>query len=242
MPHQPEIMVPHNFNPTLRHPLYFIRKGLYNKINLYSGELSGRLLDFGCGAKPYQSLFSKATEYIGVDYAGEGHDHADENIDVYYDGKTLPFLNHSFHAIFSSEVFEHIFTLPAILPELYRVLQPGGKMLITCPFAWEEHEIPADYARYTRFALQDLLQKAGFSIIKVDKNGHTLSALHQIFIVYLHDEWIHRVWFFSQFNFFKKLVRQGLVPLLNGLFWIFEGLMPKSDKFYLNTIMLVEKK
>jgi SAM-dependent methyltransferase len=235
-------MVPYDFNPSIRHPLYWIRKGLYNKINLYSGELSGRLLDFGCGAKPYQSLFTKVTEYVGVDYAGEGHDHSKESIDVYYDGKTLPFSDASFDAIFTSEVFEHIFTLPAILPELYRVLQPGGKMLVTCPFAWEEHEIPADYARYTRFALQDLLQNAGFSIVQVDKNGHAISALHQLFIVYLHDEWIHRVWFFSRFNLFKKIVRQLLVPMLNGLFWLVEPVWPRSEKFYLNTILLVEKK
>ena len=235
-------MVPYHFNPSLRHPLYWIRKGLYNKINLYSGELSGRLMDFGCGAKPYQSLFTKVTDYVGVDYAGEGHDHTNENIDVYYDGKTLPFSDASFDAIFSSEVFEHIFSLPEILAELHRVLKPGGRMLATCPFAWEEHEIPVDFARYTRFALQDMLQKAGFSVVLFDKNGHTLSALHQLFIVYLHDEWVHRVWFFSRFSLFKKLVRQGLVPVLNGGFWLFEGLMPKSDKFYLNTIMLVEKK
>ncbi|NDA61674.1 MAG: class I SAM-dependent methyltransferase [Chitinophagia bacterium] len=235
-------MVPYNFNPSIKHPLYWIRKGLYNKINLYSGELSGRLMDFGCGAKPYQSLFTKVTEYIGVDYSGEGHDHADENIDVYYDGKTLPFADASFDSIFSSEVFEHIFTLPEILTELNRVLKPGGKMLATCPFAWEEHEIPVDFARYTRFALQDMLQKAGFSIVMFDKSGHTLSALHQLFMVYLHDEWVHRVWFFSKFSLFKKLVRQGLVPVLNGWFWLLDGFLPKSDKFYLNTIMLVEKK
>lgn len=235
-------MVPYNFNPSIKHPLYWIRKGLYNKINLYSGELSGRLMDFGCGAKPYQSLFTKVTEYIGVDYSGEGHDHADENIDVYYDGKTLPFADASFDSIFSSEVFEHIFTLPGILTELNRVLKPGGKMLATCPFAWEEHEIPVDFARYTRFALADMLQKAGFSIVMIDKSGHTLSALHQLFMVYLHDEWVHRVWFFSKFSLFKKLVRQVLVPVLNGWFWLLDGFLPKSDKFYLNTIMLVEKK
>lgn len=234
-------MMPGNFKPTISHPLYFIRKGLFNKISLYSPQLQGKLLDFGCGEKPYRELFVNVTTYIGLDYDGGGHDHTDENVDVYYDGKTIPFSNETFDSFFSSEVFEHVFTLQEILPEINRVIKPGGKMLITCPFAWEEHEVPFDYARYTQFALIDLLKKNGFLVLTIDKNGHFISALHQIFILYLTNEWIHRVVFFSRFNFFKKIVRQLLVPFLNASFLLFEPLWPKSDKFYLNTIILAEK-
>jgi SAM-dependent methyltransferase len=234
-------MVPLDFNPPVSHPLYFIRKGLYNKINLYSSQLNGRLLDFGCGAKPYASLFTNVSEYIGLDYASEGHSHTNESIDVYYDGKTIPFEDNSFTAIFSSEVFEHVFSLPEILPELNRVLQKGGKMLITCPFAWEEHEIPIDYARYTRFALKDMLEKNGFRVIFADKSGHFLQTLHQLLIVYINDQWLHRVWLLSRFQLFKKFVRQIVVPVCNALFVLLEPVWPKSDKLYLNTIILAEK-
>ena len=234
-------MVPKDFNPPVAHPLYFIRKGLYNKINLYSPQLVGRLLDFGCGAKPYKSLFTNVTEYIGLDYASEGHSHANEHIDVYYDGITIPFAAEQFDAIFSSEVFEHVFRLEAIIPELNRVLKMGGKILLTCPFTWEEHEIPNDYARYTRFALQDLLEKNGFRVMITDKNGHFVRALHQLFIVYLHDFWLHKVWLLSKWSFFKKMVRHLIVPLFNYLFLLVEPLWPKSEKMYLNTIILAEK-
>lgn len=110
-------MVPKDYNPSFSHPLYYIRKGLYNKISLYSRELNGRLMDFGCGSKPYQSLFTNVTEYIGLDYAGEGHSHEQESIDVYYDGKTIPFENETFDSVLSSEVFEHLFALKELLPE-----------------------------------------------------------------------------------------------------------------------------
>ena len=236
------LMVPKEFNPPVSHPMYFIRKGLFNKISLYSPQLSGRLLDFGCGAKPYESLFSNVQEYIGLDYDSEGHNHQDEHIDVYYDGKTIPFDDHSFDAVFSSEVFEHVFTLPEILPEIARVLKPGGKILITCPFAWEEHEIPVDYARYTRFALQDRLEKNGFRIVVTDKNGHFIRALHQLFILYLNYSWLNKVWGLSRIGLFKKIVRQVIVPILNYAYLLFEPLWPISDKMYLNTIILAEKK
>lgn len=235
-------MVPKDYNPSFSHPLYYIRKGLYNKISLYSRELNGRLMDFGCGSKPYQSLFTNVTEYIGLDYAGEGHSHEQESIDVYYDGKTIPFENETFDSVLSSEVFEHLFALQQLLPEIARVTKKGGKFLITCPFVWEEHEIPVDYARYTRFALQDMLEKNGFEIEVIDKNGHFLLALHQLFVLYIHDHWLHKVWFFSRFSLFRKLVRHMVVPFLNGSFRLLEPLLPKSDKLYLNTIVLARKK
>ncbi|MBY0348321.1 MAG: class I SAM-dependent methyltransferase, partial [Hydrotalea flava] len=234
-------MVSNDFNPTFRHPLYCIRKGLYNKIKVYCKELTGKLLDFGCGAKPYQSLFSHVETYIGVDYNSGGHTHQNESIDFFYDGETLPFKTHQFDSLFSSEVFEHVFNLEAILPELNRVLKPGGKMLITCPFAWEEHEIPVDYARYTQFALRDLLEKNGFKIIIIDKNGHALSTIHQMLMVYLHDDWLNRVYVVSRFKLFKKIVRQILVPFLNLLFICTEPIWPKNQRLYLNTIVLAEK-
>ena len=235
-------MVPKDFHPPVSHPMYFIRKGLFNKISLYSPQLSGRLLDFGCGAKPYKDLFTGVSEYIGLDYASEGHSHADENIDVFYDGKTIPFPDNSFDSIFSSEVFEHVFSLQEILPEISRIIKPGGKLLVTCPFAWEEHEIPVDYARYTRFALQDMLEKNGFIVRITDKNGHFVMALHQLFIVYLNYSWIDKVWGLSRVPLFKKIVRQVLVPLLNYAFLLSEPIWPKSDKMYLNTIILAERK
>ncbi len=234
-------MVPQNFNPSLSHPLYYIRKGLYSKISLYAPQLTGQLLDFGCGEKPYQSLFTQVSNYLGVDYDSEGHNHTNENIDVYYNGVTLPFESARFDSIFTSEVFEHVFTLPQILPELNRVLKPGGKILITCPFVWEEHEVPIDYARYSRFALQDMLEKNGFTVLISDKSGHFMSALHQLFVLYINDHWLNKVFFFSKFNFFKKLIRQLVVPMLNVLFYIVEPIWPKSYSLYLNTIIVAQK-
>lgn len=234
-------MVPFNFNPSLSHPLYFIRKGLLKAIEPLAVQFQGRLLDFGCGEKPYRSLFTNVQEYVGLDYASEGHDHSGEGVDVYYDGKTIPFPDQHFDGLFSSEVFEHVFGLPEILPEINRVLKPGAQLLITTPFAWEEHEVPVDYARYTRFALQDLLSRNGFTVTQVKKNGHFISTLHQLLVVYLYNEWLHKIPLFSRWTFFHKLVRQVLVPGLNMGFYVAEPFWPKSDKLYLNTVLLARK-
>src|SRR4051794_25430310 len=82
----------------LVNPFYFIRRGLYTHIRQYAPRLKGKLLDFGCGRKPFEDLFS-VSEYIGVDLAVTGHDHSLSKVDVYYDGKHIPFPDETFDAM-----------------------------------------------------------------------------------------------------------------------------------------------
>jgi SAM-dependent methyltransferase len=114
------------FDPSIIKPAFLIRKCLLKYIKKYAPELKGSVMDFGCGSKPYRPLLINATEYIGVDFQGEGHSHENEIIDVYYDGQTLPFENNRFDGIFTSEVFEHVFNLEHMVGELNRVLKTGG--------------------------------------------------------------------------------------------------------------------
>ena len=74
------------FNPSISHPTYFIRKYLLSYFTKLSPYMKGVMLDFGCGSKPYKSLFS-VNEYVGLDYENPGHPHINEQIDVFYNGK-----------------------------------------------------------------------------------------------------------------------------------------------------------
>lgn len=234
-------MVSKEFNPGIGKVFYFIRKALYQKVKQYAPELHGRLLDFGCGSKPYKALFTNTTESIGLDYQGEGHSHENENIDVYYDGKTIPFENESFNSIFSSEVFEHLFNIEEILPELNRVLKPKGRILITCPFVWNEHEVPVDFARYTRFALKSLFEKHGFEILRQDKSGDYLSTLYQMRVQYISNYVLPAIPVLGKIKFFVTNVRPILVLLLNLWFSLWHAILPKPKDLYLNNILLAEK-
>ena len=148
--------------------------------------LKGDVLDFGCGEKPYRNLFTNAASYIGVDIEVSGHSHQGEHIDVFYDGKTLPFPNDHFDHVFSTEVFEHIFNIDEILPEVIRVLKPGGSLLITCPFVWPEHEKPYDFARYTSFGITHVLEKHGLKVDKHIRTGNFIETIAQLnmFLLY----------------------------------------------------------
>lgn len=234
--------VPRSFRPGLNNPFYFIRRALLEKVGHYAPQLTGKLLDFGCGSKPYKPLFTNATEYIGLDYEGEGHSHRDEQVDVFYDGRHIPFPEASFDAVFSSEVMEHVFNPGDIFPEIYRVMKPGAKLLLTCPFVWPEHEVPVDYARYTGFALQHLLEQNGFRILTLDKSGDFTLAIYQMKMVYFSEHVIPALPLLGKSKFFRVSVAPGIYFLLNSWYQFKHWLLPKRKELYLNNIVLAEKK
>ncbi len=230
--------VSYQFKPDLLNPAYFIRKGLYKAMLDFCGELHGRLMDFGCGSKPYKNLFS-VDEYIGVDFENEGHAHEQEQIDVFYDGKKLPFEDETFDSVLCSEVFEHVFNLEEVLTEITRVMKKDGLILITCPFVWNEHEVPNDFARYTRFALQDILSRHGFEIVRYAKSGHFVSTVVQLWVLYFNILLYKRTQRYFPLRWIYKFFFV-LVPNIIGYFLVV--LLPKNDSLYMNNIVLAKNK
>jgi len=215
-------------------PFFLIRRPLFIEIRKLAPSCRGLLLDFGCGRKPYASLF-QVERYVGVDVASSGHDHTRSQIDVVYDGKTLPFSNDYFDALVTFEVLEHIFNPHEILTEINRVMKPGASMIMTVPFCWNEHEIPYDYARYSSYGLRHLLQQCGFEVISLKKTGNHVQVIAQLVILYL-------------FELFKPLKVPGYaltmlfaIPLtLSGLF--FGLLLPRDKKLYFNNVVFAKKR
>lgn len=215
-------------------PFFLIRRSLFIEIRKLAPSCRGLLLDFGCGRKPYASLF-QVERYVGVDVASSGHDHTRSQIDVVYDGKTLPFSNDYFDALVTFEVLEHIFNPHEILTEINRVMKPGASMIMTVPFCWNEHEIPYDYARYSSYGLRHLLQQCGFEVISLKKTGNHVQVIAQLVILYL-------------FELFKPLKVLGYaltmlfaIPLtLSGLF--LGLLLPRDKKLYFNNVVFAKKR
>lgn len=225
------------FNPDIRFPSFLIRNGLYKAVVRHAGKLNGRLMDLGCGSKPYKSLF-QVDEYIGVDYNSEGHPHDNEQIDVFYDGKTLPFPAEYFDSVFSTEVFEHVFNLEEILTEVHRVMKKGGKILVTCPFSISEHEAPNDYARYTSFALKHLFEKKGFKVLAFEKTGNHVLAIMQLRIMYIH---MHIMPVIKNIPVVRAILRLVVYAGMNAWALLKNKLLPVRTDLYLNNVILCEK-
>ncbi|HCS19773.1 MAG TPA: methylase [Bacteroidetes bacterium] len=228
-----------DFNPGLFglfiNPFFIARSGLWKNINVLSSMLSGDLLDVGCGRKPYKALFA-VNKYIGLDIDNPGHSHAGEEVDVYYDGKTFPFDTNSFDSALCNQVLEHVFNPDEFLSEIHRVLKPGGKLLLTVPFAWDEHEQPYDYARYSSFGLRHLMEKNGFVIEKSIKSVNDSRAIAQLWNTFIYKKTVTKS---GIFNIFITAILMAPVTLLSSITWPLFG---KSRDFYLDNIILAVKK
>jgi 2-polyprenyl-3-methyl-5-hydroxy-6-metoxy-1,4-benzoquinol methylase len=101
------------------------------------------VLDAGCGAGPALRYFSSiGYRTYGCDFIFyplvESRKLAPDAPVVCCDLKQpLPYRDASFDTVLLSEVVEHLHETPVLLRECWRVLRPGGYLLITTPNLWD---------------------------------------------------------------------------------------------------------
>lgn len=224
-----------NFFGLLINPFFIIRRALFLGVKrLASSHNGGKLLDIGCGSKPYENLFN-VDEYFGIDVEVSGHDHRLSKVDKFYNGRDIPFPNDEFDIVFSSEVFEHIFDIDYSLSEVYRVLNPGGKLILTCPFFWPEHEQPFDFGRYTSFGIEHLLKKHGFSCVSVSRSTGHFATLVQMLSAYI------SMHIFPKNPFLRIALNPLFIAPLNAFGILLSPFMPESETVYHNLIVTARK-
>ena len=188
------------------------------------------MLDVGCGSRPYENLF-RASRYVGLELDTPAS-RAANFADAYYDGGRFPFDDGSFSAVLCNQVLEHAFEPDHLIAEIARVLKPGGKLLLTVPFAWDEHEQPRDYGRYTSFGLAYLLEKHGFAVLSQRKTMDDARAVCQILNAYL-----YRVSATSN-PYLNLLAAVCLMAPINLAGALANLLLPRNPDFYLDNVVL----
>jgi SAM-dependent methyltransferase len=136
---------------------YIVLSDLKKSIARHADELGGRVLDYGCGSKPYATLFSNATEYVGADFPDNPH--ADIRLDP---AGRLPDVR-GFDGVVSTQVLEHA-DPGTYLSECRRVLaERKGKLLLTTHGIWMYHPHPQDLYRWTHEGLVHTIEQFGFT-------------------------------------------------------------------------------
>lgn len=130
-----------------------------------SGDaFSGRVLDAGCGAKPYKRLFydrtsgeygNGVTEWVGLDVRPVG--------DVQGDVTAIPEPDGSFDTVLCTDLLSYIFDTSKAMGEMARVLKPGGRLLVIEPNNREDDE--RAFWGFRMKGLGALAQTAGLEVL-----------------------------------------------------------------------------
>ena len=125
----------------------------------------GTFLDVGCGAKPYRPLTTAVDKYIGADITPA----PDVDI-VLVPGAPIPLADASVDAILCTQVLEHVADFDQVWGEMQRVLRPGGTLIVTVPFFYNEHGSPHDYRRFSVHGLRRIAGR-DFEVLDLHPQG-----------------------------------------------------------------------
>jgi hypothetical protein len=165
-------------NPSASSATWLVRSSLAEWLQreaLSSHAASGRLrvLDVGCGVKPYYPYFAPyADSYVGVDVV--------ENpaADLLGSVEALPVEDDSFDVVLCTQVLEHCDDPSRAVAELRRVTAPGGRVLASTHGVQVYHPSPQDYWRWTHEGLRRLFAENGaWDSLEVQPAGGTASCL-----------------------------------------------------------------
>jgi ubiquinone/menaquinone biosynthesis C-methylase UbiE len=149
------------------------------------------LLEVGCGDCQFTKDLRKFTDNMtAIDISAEQIErnrakHPDIDFRCHDLAKAMPFSDNQFQAIWCSEVIEHLSEPVIALQEMYRVLKPGGLLMVTVPyhgllknllisfFKWDEHFDPRypHLQYFTVSMISKLAQSVGFQKIQCTKCG-----------------------------------------------------------------------
>ncbi len=215
------------------------RYNIFQGLKRNAKYAKGRLIDVGCGIKPYEELFTPFVDsYFGVDYPQTmDANYGDQTkADFFVDCSETGLGDCSFDTLLSTQVIEHIYDTRKFIKECYRILAQGGIGIFTIPFVWQCHSEPYDFYRFTKHAIQRLFSEAGFEIIKIESMEGAYATLIQARIVYLlsreHNNILVKI--------ICKMRNLLLVPYLNFKAIHLDRVF-YSDKLCLNYLLIIRK-
>lgn len=130
--------------------------------NHIPSQAGTKLIDLGCGTKPYEQLLAGRVErYTGVDLPGNPR--ADSFVDLQTNRCDIP--DASGDVVLSVQVLEHVESPQAYLREARRLLKQDGVLILSTHGHWMYHPDPVDHWRWTCTGLRLELQRAGFEVV-----------------------------------------------------------------------------
>ena len=150
---------------------YAVRKPLLDWLGAQDVR-GARVLDVGCGDRPYEALLRGAGEIVGFDVPGNPHADLHGSIDA------IPVEDASFDVVLCLQVLEHVPDPDAAVRELRRVVRDGGRVLLSTHGIYPFHPNPDDLWRWTHTGLERLFQtNAEWAFVRVRPGAGTAATV-----------------------------------------------------------------
>ncbi|HRZ40077.1 MAG TPA: class I SAM-dependent methyltransferase [Candidatus Omnitrophota bacterium] len=167
------------------------------------------VLEIGAKTEDYGNFFPNSIRLNLKKYPG---------ISVLADAQALPFKTCSFSTILCTEVLEHCQDPQKVIDEIFRVLQPGGTLILTTRFTFPIHDAPDDYFRFTKYGLRLLTKRFSSCTIQEESNAFsTIAILLQRVLLQCEFRSAQRFWtFFLRSLIFIFLKFENIIHLEYG--------------------------
>lgn len=161
---------------------HYFQRDLIAAIQQYA---KGKLLDIGCGNKPYASVVNQfVNSYVGCDIVQSSNN----SVDVICEATNIPLPGDSFDTVLSTQTIEHVEDHQQLVNEAYRLIDDGGYFILSGPMYWPLHEEPYDFFRFTKHGFTYILNKAGFQVVEIKSNGGKWALCGQVIMQTLFPE------------------------------------------------------
>jgi len=215
------------------HFQWLATKDLYGDLKKILPQQSGRILDVGCRDKPYAPWLKQAETHFGIDISSGPQVDA-----IIAPNEPWPLVNSSFDVVICLQVLQYVADLNNLFNEIHRVLKPGGALIMTFPFAYNQHTVVKDYWRFSVDGMQELLA-ARFKIIECKAQGGVGSTVGSFIL-----NWLEIT---MNQNKMARLLKGLLLPLwmifcgiINVAGFLFDRI-DSTKVFYSNVLLVAQK-
>lgn len=134
-------------------------------------SLNGEILDLASGSASYSSILPDNIVLVKTDLNPKN----ENTVRVDCDQK-LPFEDSRFNGVLFINALYTLNDREAFVKEVYRVIRPGGRLIMVSPFIANEMPEPHDYCRLSYEGISKLLSNEPWSSVLIKRIGERFSS------------------------------------------------------------------